>query len=138
MLLAILNFLSIISVAAGNEIPVTVSGLESRSGNIMIAVYQNSKTFLSDDAYWSTTVTILESDQQVVFIEVPPANDFAISVFIDTNKDGKLNKNFMGIPNEPYGFSNDPSSHFGPPSFEQCKVNRNLLTPGQTIVIKVD
>jgi uncharacterized protein (DUF2141 family) len=33
----------------------------------------------------------------------------------------KLDKNFMGIPKEGYGASNNPRKKMGPPSFEETK-----------------
>lgn len=45
---------------------------------------------------------------------------YAIKVFHDVNDNGKLDTNWLGIPTEPYGFSNDAMGMFGPPSFEQA------------------
>lgn len=42
---------------------------------------------------------------------------YAFKFFHDENNDEKINTNFMGIPNEGYGFSNDAKGKFGPPSF---------------------
>jgi uncharacterized protein (DUF2141 family) len=48
-----------------------------------------------------------------------PYGKYAVTIFHDVNGDTELNSNFMGIPKEPYGFSNNPRAMFGPPSFEQ-------------------
>ena len=46
---------------------------------------------------------------------------YSISLFHDQNNNGVLDtKGFFGIPTEPYAFSNNPSTTFGPPSFEKC------------------
>jgi uncharacterized protein (DUF2141 family) len=50
------------------------------------------------------------------------------------NDNGKLDKNFIGIPKEPYGFSNDKAGSFGPPDFEDILVEVNEDT---TISIKI-
>jgi uncharacterized protein (DUF2141 family) len=42
----------------------------------------------------------------------------AVRLFHDENSDGKLNTNFLGIPREGYGFSNNPGSRFGEPPLE--------------------
>ena len=52
-----------------------------------------------------------------VFLNIP-AGTYAISVIQDENLDGKLTKNFLGIPKEPYGFSKNKYGMFGPPAFE--------------------
>lgn len=46
---------------------------------------------------------------------------YAVSIFHDENSNGELDANFLGIPKEPYAFSNNAKGYFGPPSFEQCK-----------------
>jgi uncharacterized protein (DUF2141 family) len=50
-----------------------------------------------------------------------PEGEYAVSLFVDENSNGKMDKNAIGIPTEAYGFSNDASGNFGPPSFEQAK-----------------
>ena len=47
-----------------------------------------------------------------------PAGTYAIAVIQDENLDGKLTKNFLGIPKEPYGFSQNKYGMFGPPKFK--------------------
>jgi uncharacterized protein (DUF2141 family) len=42
---------------------------------------------------------------------------YAIAVFHDRNKNGKLDKNIFGAPTESYGFSNNARSTFSAPSF---------------------
>jgi outer membrane protein len=49
-----------------------------------------------------------------------PAGTYALVVFLDDNRNGFLDKNFMGIPREPIGFSNQYRPK-GPASFERAK-----------------
>jgi uncharacterized protein (DUF2141 family) len=59
---------------------------------------------------------------------------YSIAVFHDTNGNGKLDRNFIGLPNEPYGFSNDTGRR-GPPNFEAARIV--VKEPSTTIVIPV-
>lgn len=43
---------------------------------------------------------------------------YALRVFQDLNGNGKLDTGWMGIPKEPYGFSNNAMGRFGPPAVE--------------------
>ena len=45
---------------------------------------------------------------------------YAISLFVDTNGNKKLDTNFVGIPNEQYGFSNNAMGLLGKPSFKNA------------------
>jgi len=66
-------------------------------------------------------ITPLESEVQTVVINNIPAGEYAVSIFHDIDKNGELNTNAIGIPNEPYGFSNDARGRFGPPKFKNAK-----------------
>ena len=59
---------------------------------------------------------------------------YAIAVFHDVNGNGKLDRNFIGLPNEPYGFSNDVGRR-GPPNFDAARIV--VREPATTIVIPV-
>jgi len=50
-----------------------------------------------------------------------PPGVYAVSVFHDENMNQKLDKNFVGVPKEGYGDSNNPKKKMGPPSFEETK-----------------
>lgn len=60
-------------------------------------------------------------------IEVPKQSlvpgRYAVQVFYDRNLNGELDKNFMGVPKEPVGFSRDAAGRFGPPKFPDAAFN---------------
>ncbi|HEY0957397.1 MAG TPA: DUF2141 domain-containing protein [Roseateles sp.] len=64
-----------------------------------------------------------------------PHGPLALSLFQDANANGRVDMNAMGIPTEPYGFSNNAVGNFGPPKFEQA-----LLTPvaGQVLKLRMN
>jgi len=51
-----------------------------------------------------------------------PEVNLAITAFHDSNGNGELDKNPIGIPTEKYGFSKNPTLGFGPPSFDQTSI----------------
>ncbi|WP_262298528.1 DUF2141 domain-containing protein [Microvirga sesbaniae] len=59
---------------------------------------------------------------------------YAIAVFHDVNGNGKLDRSFIGLPNEPYGFSNDVGRR-GPPNFEAARIV--VREPATTVVIPI-
>jgi uncharacterized protein (DUF2141 family) len=59
---------------------------------------------------------------------------YAIAVFHDTNGNGKLDRNFIGLPSEPYGFSNDVGRR-GAPDFDAARIV--VREPSTTIVIPI-
>jgi uncharacterized protein (DUF2141 family) len=49
-----------------------------------------------------------------------PAGTYVIGYYIDANENEKLDTNFIGIPKEQFGFSNNARGTFGPPNFESA------------------
>lgn len=58
-------------------------------------------------------------EQHIVEVKDLPAGPKGIRLFHDANDNGKMDTNFLGIPKEGYGFSNNVKGTFGPPSFER-------------------
>jgi len=54
-----------------------------------------------------------------------PFGEYAIKVFHDEDSDDKIDTNFIGIPTESYGFSNNVKGFFGLPGFEKAKFHFN-------------
>ena len=50
-----------------------------------------------------------------------PHGEYAISLFVDSNGNKKIDKNFLGIPKEQYGFSNNVMGRMSAPTFNQAK-----------------
>ena len=59
---------------------------------------------------------IRDSQARCDFEDIPPGT-YALAVVHDENFNGKLDTNFLGIPTEGYGFSNDATAALGAPSF---------------------
>jgi uncharacterized protein (DUF2141 family) len=60
---------------------------------------------------------------------------YAIAIFHDLNGDGKLDRNLLGLPNEPYGFSNDVGRR-GIPSFQGALVPVREPSTAVTVTIR--
>lgn len=48
------------------------------------------------------------------------SGSYAVALFHDKNSNEKLDTNFIGIPKEGFGFSNNPRVLTGPPSFNKA------------------
>ncbi len=62
-----------------------------------------------------------------------PRGTYALAVFHDENMNGKLDTNWLGIPTEGYGFSNDVKALKGAPSFSACRFQYDGGTLDMTI-----
>jgi uncharacterized protein (DUF2141 family) len=55
----------------------------------------------------------------IIVIENLKPGKYAFKYFHDENKNEKLDVNWIGIPKEGFGFSNNAKGTFGPPSFDK-------------------
>jgi uncharacterized protein (DUF2141 family) len=51
-----------------------------------------------------------------------PAGKYAVGVIHDENMNHKLDRNFLGIPKEGFGFANNPKVMLSAPSFEAAAI----------------
>jgi uncharacterized protein (DUF2141 family) len=106
-------------------VTVHVTGIEKIKGDISIALYDHTDDFPSDDKFVQGVFVPLESpDFAYSFKDVEPGT-YAIAVYQDLDRNRELNKNWMGIPREPYGFSNNAKGKMGPPDYEDASFEVN-------------
>jgi len=111
-----------------------VTNIKKAVGDIYVAVYNNEKDYMENR--FAEAIVAVESENELeVKIEMPKGK-YDISIFHDTNEDGELSTNFLGIPKEPYGFSNNPKAKFGPPSYEESLFE--FKADGQVIEIELN
>lgn len=101
------------------DLMIKVENIGSQEGKIRIALYDSEDNFLNKEINAGEVDASLGSVLHK-FTNLRPGT-YAISLFHDEDGDGKLNSNFMGIPSEPYAFSNNAKGMFGPPDFDECK-----------------
>ncbi len=99
---------------------ISISGFEKMEGDILVAVFDSEDDFLKEVIYTKLYAVKDLQEGQITVNPLPPG-DYAISIVHDLNTNGVLDTNFIGIPKEPFGFSNNPRLKFGPPSFTEAK-----------------
>lgn len=63
-----------------------------------------------------------------------PAGDVAVLVYVDENENGLIDKNFIGIPKEPLGISNNYRPK-GPPAFGRAKFT---ISDAESTTVDID
>lgn len=106
------------------NLTVKVSGFDGSKGNLVLAIYRSTDTFPStSNTYKNATVAVDKLVDGKYTIHKLPKNTYAVAVYQDVNKNGKLDKNLFGVPTERYGFSNNARGTFSAPSFSEAKVS---------------
>ncbi|WP_105046059.1 DUF2141 domain-containing protein [Polaribacter gangjinensis] len=114
---------------------VEVFGLKKNTGKVFLAVFDNEGTFLKTDKEVKGMSVIIVNNKAIAQFKGLKKGDYALSLFHDKNNNNKLDTNFIGIPKEPYAFSNNATGFMGPPSFKDSKISLNA---DKTIAIKLN
>lgn len=90
-------------------------------GDIFFALYNSEDNHMDDVPFRSAEVKVKKGKAEVI-LESLESGYYSFSYFHDVNSNGELDTNFVGVPKEPYGFSNGKKGKLGPPDFEDCKI----------------
>lgn len=75
----------------------------------------------------SATVQVSGQGAEVRFEALPPGT-YGVMAYHDRNANGRLDTLPIGLPTEPYGFSNNARGTFGPPAWRAASFS---LAPGE-------
>ena len=95
------------------HLEVSIHDLKDDSGNILLELLDSNETTLKavvqkiDTLPFSTKISNLQP------------GIYAVKFFHDSNSNGKLDMNWMGIPKEGFGFSNNAYGMFMPKNFKE-------------------
>nr|WP_321223046.1 DUF2141 domain-containing protein [uncultured Psychroserpens sp.] len=106
-------------ISTGQDVTVKIKNLESNKGKVYVAVYDSEGAFLNTGLK-SIMTKITGNSCEVTFKDIPKGV-YAISMFHDENDNKKLDSNFLGIPKEDYGCSNNARGLMGPPKWDDAK-----------------
>ena len=113
------GMLSVTAVDDNQRVIVNVTELKNAEGECNACLYSNADAYPDDatEAVECKKAAISGSSSEIIFENVAPGT-YAISIFHDENKNGELDTNFLGIPQEGYGASGNVLPKMSAPSFE--------------------
>jgi len=120
----VLSFLFLLTWVgvSGQKYSVTVNatGFPDNVGQAYLGIYRAQDDFpVINKQYIGKVVAISGNKSALIFSQLPKGN-YALAVFHDRNKNGKLDTNMFGVPTEEYGFSNNARNTFSAPSFKDA------------------
>lgn len=123
----------------GADLEVELRGIHSGEGQALVALHRQTPgaDFPSDASVVANAAAPAATDGVVVVFRDLPAGEYALAAFHDANGDGELNANFVGMPTEGYGFSNDARGFMGPPSFDDASFSVDADAGTRRLVLNV-
>lgn len=117
-------------------IVVEITGFRNSDGQVGVLLFSREEGFPMDHSLAEKKIFAgIDQNACRVKLEDIPYGIYGISVFHDENADGKLKKNFFGIPREGIGVSRNPTIRFGPPRFKEA--NFTLDSNEQSLAIAI-
>jgi uncharacterized protein (DUF2141 family) len=133
-LAVLMALLPLCSYAA--DVTLEVEGLDTsrmQGAQLLVAVFTEPASWLRQpQSGHRFSLDAAANGKLTVTLKNLPDAPLALSLFQDANANGRLDMNAMGIPVEPFGFSNNAAGNFGPPQFEQA-----VVTPAAGAPVKV-
>jgi uncharacterized protein (DUF2141 family) len=113
--------------ATGSDVIINVSNLNNNNGKVFVALYNSESSFLNKET--KRDYSLIKNNGCTVIFKDVPNGIYAVSMFHDENDNNKMDTNFLGIPKEDYGCSNNAKGFMGPPKWEDAKfqINNNSI-----------
>lgn len=136
---AVFVLLCLIGAAPASQpaatLTITVKDLRNHNGQLIFGVFKSADGFPTDSqkaVNWQVKPADADS---VVFTATLPPGKYGASVLHDENKNGKMDKNFAGIPIEGYGVTNNPKPALRGATFEEARFD--LPPRGASLTISI-
>lgn len=125
-LLVFLSLFVAVTVKAQNKLQVEVVGIEASKGVLRVGVYNKQEgCFDATKSFKGKIVKAQKGTMQFDF-DLPNGN-YVVAVIHDENNNGVLDKNFLGIPKEGYGFSGKATRPVYTDALFELKGNKKIV-----------
>ena len=98
----------------------SVIGVRSDSGTVRCGLYSSPAGFREPGHEMRGAVAQIKNGLAACVFNALPAGTYAVAVFHAEHNETQMETGLFGKPKQGYGFSNNPSSTFGPPSFNSA------------------
>ena len=113
----------------GTPIHVHIHGIRNAKGTMKAVLYgPDPNTFLVKGKKADKEREPAEEGTMTLCVSAGEMGQYAVVVYHDENDNHKFDRNWIGLPIEGFGISNDPTLFLAPPSFEESafEVNGDL------------
>lgn len=119
----------------GKAIHVHVHGIKNAAGSLKAVLYgPDPKSFLVKGEKADKEREPAKKDSMTLCVAAPMEGKYAVVVYHDENDNHKFDRNFIGLPTEGFGVSNNPSLFLAAPKFEESSFEVN----GEVTHVDVD
>ena len=114
---------------------IEVAGFKNMRGTLNCRLFTNAADFPDGEGIVTLRVPITGPNTSCSFSNVEPGT-YAIAVVHDENGNGKLDKNFVGVPSEGYGVSNNKTYALSAPKWDESTFTLGT-TESRALLVKL-
>ena len=126
---------SLDTAARHNSLKLVITNLASPKAPVIIGVYGEKSKFPDPKGQLREYKFVPDHDTLFATITDLEFGAYAMALYQDVNSNGKIDKNLIGIPTEPYGFSNNYKPTVKAPAFKNCRFD--YTQSANTISVKM-
>lgn len=121
----IFMFMTFQIYAQNNGLIIHVNGLENRNGQLIIDLFNNGNGYpmKTENAILRKKIVLPKDGKVVIYLANLTDGQYAFALIHDENMNNKLDVNFIGIPKEGAGASNNAKGFMSPPSYKDATFN---------------
>ena len=106
---------------AAETLTVVLTNVPESEGTIMLQVMSGEAEFRGEADVIASIMQRAQAGKMSFSTTSLPQGEYAVRVMHDLNGNGELDANFVGMPTEPWAFSNNAMGNFGPPKWDDVK-----------------
>ncbi|NJL75770.1 MAG: DUF2141 domain-containing protein [Saprospiraceae bacterium] len=105
------------------HITLEINNIKEAKGYLWVGVYNNPQDFMNKEkAIMVKGEVVKKTGVHYIRLENMPLGTIAIALFHDLNGNGELDQTMIGIPKEPYAFSQKIKTKWRIPQYEDVKI----------------
>ena len=122
MAISAIFFLSNNIQSQSNALTIDITNIKDLKSDIHVQLFNQHQHFPKPP--FASEIIIKPNGKNKVTASFPgiETGSYAVIVYQDSNGNGKFDRNFIGIPKEPYALSQNFHPKMSSPTFEECKV----------------
>jgi uncharacterized protein (DUF2141 family) len=125
------------SGALAARLEITLEEVRSAEGRVLVQVFEagaaaDDPAGNDPDAAVAALSLAPAPPRQTFTVDLPPGA-YGLRVMHDLDGDGEMDTNLVGLPTEPWAFSNNATGRFGPPSQEAIRFELTDAPSAQTL-----
>lgn len=122
-------------VASHTPLTLVIKNLASATAPVIVGLYGTKNKFPDPKDQLKEYHFIPNGKELIAKITDIPFGVYAMAIYQDVNSNGKIDKNMIGVPTEPYALSNNYHPKVKAPRFDNCKFNYDSIANTVTMTM---